>query len=67
MRRKAEDLLHAYGGLDGLSRNPPWVIGIVLRTWFSEAERKILVDFILQGARREARALILNEFGAGTT
>ena len=62
LHRRADALLHAYDGLDGLSRNPPWVIGIVLRTWFTAAERKLLVEFMLDGVERKARVPLLNEF-----
>ncbi len=67
LRKEADGLLRTYGGVDGLSRNPPWVIGFVLRTWFTAAERKLLADFLLQGMKREVRALALNEIRPAQT
>ena len=61
LRSKAESLLHVYGGLEGLSKNPPWLIGIVLKTWFTEAEKKLIVEFLLHGVKREARLPMLRE------
>ena len=61
LRRKAEGLLQTYGGLEGLSKNPPWIIVIVLRTWFTEKERREIVRFLLNGLKREARIPILRE------
>ena len=63
LRKKADGLLRVYGGIDGLSHNPPWVIGVVLKTWFTEAERKPLVEFMLHGARREVKVPLLRELG----
>ena len=65
LRGRADRLLSAYGGLEGLSRNPPWVVGIVLRTWFTEAEGKLLLEFMFHGLKREARALIQQEMRRG--
>ncbi len=61
VRRKAEGPLPTYGGLEGLSRNPPWVIGSVLRTWFTEAERREIVNFLFRDLKSEARTPILRE------
>ncbi len=54
-------MLSVYGGLEGLSRNPPWLIAVVLKTWFTEAERKLLVDFMFQGLKREAKTPVMEE------
>ena len=43
-----------------MSKNPPWVI-VVLRTWFTEKERREIVRFLLNGLKREARIPILRE------
>jgi len=63
LRRKADGLLHVYGGLEGLSKNPPWLIDVVLNTWFTEDERKAIVEFLFQGVKRDARLLIFSEMG----
>ncbi len=38
--RKASQVLSSYGGLEGLAKNPTWIIGAVLDTFFTERERK---------------------------
>ncbi len=63
LRRKAEGLLHVYGGLEGLSKNPPWLINIVLKTWFTEIERRELLEYLFQGLKREARLPMMKELG----
>ncbi len=63
LQSKAEGLLRVYGGLEGLAKNPPWVIDKVLKTWFTENERKAIVNFLFQGLRKENRGLILREMG----
>ena len=65
LRRKAEGLLRSYGGVEGFSKNPPWVIAIVLKTWFDETERKLLADFLFQGVERRAKLLLMKEIVAG--
>ena len=63
LRRKTEHLLRTYGGLEGLSRNPPWVIDKVLRTWFTEPERRQIVNALLSDLKKDARLPILREMG----
>ncbi len=63
LSRKAEGLLRVYGGLEGLSRNPPWLVNMVLRTWFEDAERKQIVEVLLQGMKREVRVPLMREMG----
>ena len=63
LSKKAEGLLHFYGGLEGLSRNPAWVVGIVLKSWFTESEARQIVRYIVQGVKPEARNLYLREVG----
>ncbi len=63
LSRKAEGLLRTYGGLEGLSKNPPWVIGTVLRTWFEDAERRQILEFLLQDMRREVKMPLMKEMG----
>ncbi len=61
LRRKAEGVLRVYGGVEGLSKNPPWLINVVLRTWFTEAERREILEFILRGMEKRARLLVLRD------
>ncbi len=61
LRRKAEGLLHVYGGFQGLARNPPWLVAIVLKTWFTDAERKELVKYLAQGVKRDLRSKMMKE------
>ncbi|MDE1853124.1 MAG: hypothetical protein KGI38_05160 [Thaumarchaeota archaeon] len=63
LRKRAENLLRAYNGLEGFSKNPPWLIDIVLKTWFTEAERRKLLDFLLQGVNRETGLRMSKEIG----
>jgi hypothetical protein len=64
LRRKAEAVLRFYGGVEGLSKNPPWVISIVLQTWFTEAERHEILDAISRGMEKQARRLVLRDLEA---
>jgi hypothetical protein len=63
VHRKAEGLLRTYGGLEEFSKNPPWLINQVLKTWFTEKERREIVEFLLRDFRKEARIPILREMG----
>lgn len=60
---KAESLLHFYGGLEGFAKNPPWLIAIVLRTWFTASERNEIVEFMFRGLKSESRLPIKKEIG----
>lgn len=64
LRRKAAGILRIYGGLEGLAKNPPWLIGMVLKTWFTGAERREIVEYLFQGPRKEVGRLILKEMEA---
>ncbi len=61
LRYKAKGVLRVYGGVEGLSKNPPWLINIVLRTWFTEAERREIMEFILGWMEKQTRLLALRD------
>lgn len=63
LRKKAESLLRVYGGLDGFSKNPPWLINTVLRTWFTEEERSEIMRFLFQGMKKYDRLPMLKALG----
>jgi hypothetical protein len=46
LRHKAEGMLRVYGGIEGLAKNPAWLINAVLKTWFTDSERKLLLNYI---------------------
>ena len=46
LSRKAEEILSAYGGLKGLAEQPIWLISAVLKTFFSEDERKEILGHL---------------------
>ncbi len=46
LRRKVDDVLLAYGGLRGLANRPAWLMDIVLKTFFTDAEAKEILKYL---------------------
>jgi hypothetical protein len=46
LSRKANEILSSYGGLKGLAKQPSWLIAYVLRTFFTEDEKKQILEYV---------------------
>ncbi len=58
LSRKAEEILHVYGGVQGLASRPVWLVNTVLKTFFTEHEQSELWDYLYHGAGKEVRLLL---------
>jgi hypothetical protein len=55
LSRKAEAILLVYGGPEGLIEQPNWLVSLVLKSFFSEKEGRIITDYL---ARLRTRKVI---------
>ena len=47
----------AYGGLEGLARQPMWVARMVLKAFFSEDDAKAILDYVRSRKKAEGSEL----------
>ena len=56
LTKKANRILSGYGGLEGLSRMPAWIVSEVLNAFFSREERREIVRLRL--FKREQKEIL---------
>ncbi len=63
LKNKSQGLLEVYGGLDGLSSRPPWLINAVLKALFTEAERVQILLYLFRDLRSDRRVRLMKDLG----